>query len=303
MCFPGPGTILPLRKCNSWLIGAVQPNHSGDPVRQVDRWTRFVRQWIKAAHTSDCTVIGDVNLDKMKWLHPDHLHLQMIDQVKSEIETRGFFQLVQGTTRSWPGVPDSLVDHIWSNAPDRCNSVRNIVRAQSDHNFVETKIRLKGRIYNPQVQVRRLWSRFNPVSFRDQLDQVNWDTLYSIQNLDLANTFFETTVQEALNSQAPLKTLIPNKKIKSWVGPDTRKLMEDRNTAREKAKTTQDLTDWESYRHLRNSCNTKIKKDKIFHFEKIYSKCQTTNDTKLLHSTFKNQLGWNVSGPPSAFLS
>ena len=68
---------------------------------------------------SDVVVIGDTNLDEVKWASPDPINTDMVNLVKTRIETIGFQQLVNGVTRCWPNQSDSLIDKIWVNCPDK----------------------------------------------------------------------------------------------------------------------------------------------------------------------------------------
>ena len=89
------------------------------PTEQSRRWSQFLRQVETARISSICHIIGDVNLDYKKWTVPDHSQLQMITETKNSLEAGGFFQLVDDVTRSWPGQADSLIDHFWSNDPQK----------------------------------------------------------------------------------------------------------------------------------------------------------------------------------------
>ena len=67
--------------------------------QQTDRWRFFINQWITASRLSDCIIIGDTNLDQLKWGKPDQINVAMTNLVKDNLETRGFSQLVTGPTR------------------------------------------------------------------------------------------------------------------------------------------------------------------------------------------------------------
>ena len=111
------------------------------PIEQIRRWSHFLRQ-VETARLSDiCHIIGDVNLDFIKWNTPDHSQLQMITDSKNTLEASGFYQLVKEVTRSWPGQVDSLIDHFWTNEPSKVLSVTNLVRAVGDHNVITATVR------------------------------------------------------------------------------------------------------------------------------------------------------------------
>ena len=90
---------------------------SGSIQNQNVRLNTFVEQWKSAARGADLILLGDLNLDFSKWQQPEQAHVKMVDKIKAEIETLGFNQMVENPTRSWPGVPDSTIDHCWINTP------------------------------------------------------------------------------------------------------------------------------------------------------------------------------------------
>ena len=115
------------------------PNTTGDDNCQNTRWSRIIKQWINASKDGQCIIIGDLNLDQLTWGDPEWRHQQMVQQMKEEIETLNFSQLIEGATRCWPGADDSLIDHCWVNCGDRIISVKNSVRAVGDHNLLEVQ--------------------------------------------------------------------------------------------------------------------------------------------------------------------
>ena len=63
--------------------------------------------------------------------------------MKDDIESEGFQQLVEEVTRSWPGVPSSTLDHIWTNTQESIMSIKkyseSFFRPQYSDNFPEDK--------------------------------------------------------------------------------------------------------------------------------------------------------------------
>ena len=131
--------------CLGGFIGST--NSWGEPIQilqdknlkleQELRWVKIVEKWSQAGRNTNCIVLGDMNLDFLKWHDPDQFHEEMVDLVQRRIELEGFSQIITGHTRSWPGQADSLLDHIWVNCPNRVVSHQNVVNGASDHNVVE----------------------------------------------------------------------------------------------------------------------------------------------------------------------
>ena len=111
------------------------PNDSGSPAQQIFRWNKIVEGWKKATKNSRCFFIGDTNLDYLKWLNPDAGHRNMVNKVKTDIETLGYYQLISKFTRCWFGQPESLVDQIWTNSPGLVMDHFNLANSFSDHQY------------------------------------------------------------------------------------------------------------------------------------------------------------------------
>ena len=115
--------------------------------------------------------------------------LKLINDSKNTLEGGGFYQLVQNITRSWPGAVDSLIDHFWTNDPHKILSVSNIVRPVGDHNLITAVIRLKGKDSNKLDIRKRSFVNFDPVTYRNLLQNEDWADIYDIEDVDIANDF------------------------------------------------------------------------------------------------------------------
>ena len=167
-------------------------NVSGSPINQSLRWNLFIEKWKKAARGLDVMVLGDLNLDFLKWGLPDSTHLRMVDKVKLEIETLGFSQMIQGVTRTWPGQPDSNVDHCWMNTPGRMISFKNLDRASSDHNLILVVFKTKIKSRNIHQIIKRDRKNFDCQEYVNAIKEIDWSELEESDNLDIMNDIFET---------------------------------------------------------------------------------------------------------------
>ena len=158
------------------------------PAEQLRRWKTFLRQVERAANTSSCQIIGDINLDYEKWANPDGGHAEMVNKTKASLETAGFIQKIEGTTRSWPDTTDSLIDQLWTNTPQRVLSWKNQVRSVGDHNVISAVIKIQ-RVDSRQLDTkRRSLKNVCHVSYREQLKKENWNEVYEIDDVDLIKT-------------------------------------------------------------------------------------------------------------------
>ena len=282
-----------LNQVNDWSL---------QPLEQIKRWSQFLRQVETARLTAVCHIIGDVNLDYMKWNTPDYSQLQMITDSKNTLEAGGFYQLIKEVTRSWPGQVDSLIDHYWTNDPQKILSVSNAVRAVGDHNLISARIRLKGSDVRRLDTRKRSYRNFDPAVYRQNLEAENWLEIYSINDVNLANDFLESRIVKVLDTMCPYKTIQHRTNVKTWLKNTTKDAMTARDTAREIARRSGDPEDWKHYRTLRNQVNRQVTLDKKCHYDDIYKRLDTNNDVGALYKTAKTQAGMNKNTSPTSFL-
>ena len=221
-------TRIKWRGCRSLVIEGIYhehklllqgyPNLTDNDDLQSRQWRKFLNQWANASRDADCFVIGDINLDSFKWNNPEYINKEMVQQAKDKIETLNFSQIIVGATRAWPDKADSLIDHCWTNCPLRVISKRNLVRATGDHNVLEITIRIKGTGTR-----KRNWKLFNLEKLKSAASNIRWEELYSMTNLDLANSWLVDELNKILNIEAPWKTYLPRKNCRNWVSEETKK--------------------------------------------------------------------------------
>ena len=278
-------------------------NNTNDDDLQTQRWNKFLNQWKQAtAMSSQCHVIGDVNLDHFRWNDPTQAHEQMVQATKEEIETLNYTQIIEGATRAWPDTADSLIDHCWTNSPDKIISKRNIVRAVGDHNVLQVVIKLKGTLQTTQEIRKRIWKNLNLERMRMKTENINWQEFQEIENIDVANHWLETKLNDVLNSEAPWSTIQPRKGFRKWVTEDTKTLMEKRDSLGEKARMDQTNESWKNYREVRNLCTKKVKENKQEHFKTKYKDCEVRKDIKGTYELLKQQAGWKTVSTPTMFI-
>ena len=280
-----------------------QSDWSLQPAEQALRWAQFMRQIETARVTNTCHILGDFNLDYNKWTAPDFAHAQMISDSKDTLETGGFHQLVEDVTRSWPGQVDSLIDHIWTNEPGKILQVMNKVRAAGDHNVISVLIRLKGSDSTKLDTRKRSFKNFDPLEYRQRLEMYNWEEIYEISNVDLANDFLESRVVQTLDAICPYKTVQHRAVSKPWLSAETKALMETRDVAREKARVSKEDVDWQLYRVQRNLVNKLVNSDRKKHYSDMYTRHSESNDVSATFKAAKNQAGITKNTSPTYFLS
>ena len=126
--------------------------------------------------------------------------------------------------------------------------------------------------------------------------------MYQLEDVNLANHYFGENVTEILEDMVPLRKVQPGGRNKTWVIDMTRDLMRERDTWREKVRTTQCPDNWDKYRVNRNKCSDAILKDKRNYYEARYSEFSRTSNTSELYRVTRKQMGGKDGGSPSTFL-
>ena len=275
-------------------------NESGSPQNQNRRWNLFVENWKRAATNSDVMVLGDLNLDFLTWGVPDGSHLRMVEKVKTQIETLGFSQMVQGVTRTWPGQPDSNLDHCWVNAPGRLISVKNLDRAASDHNLILVVFKTKIKTKNKHQIIKRDRKNLDTNEYVNLIKEIDWSDLLECENLDIMNDMFENRIKGILDIVAPIKVVQVRNNFRKWITQELKEEMR-RDKLRQRARETQRQEDWKLYRMARNKCVKSVKTCKETHYQELYRQMETEKTTKGLYRLTRELCKNKSANTPQTF--
>ena len=153
---------------------------------QEKRWVKIFNKWKTMSTNTNCVVLGDINLDYMKWALPDNSQEKMVNEVKSKIETSGFQQLITGATRIWKEQNDSCIDHIWANCQNRIVKTTNTTRGSSDHNIIGVEISIKEIKNAGNNIVKRTWKKFDKEKCMQDFKSSNWLDIMGETNVNVA---------------------------------------------------------------------------------------------------------------------
>ena len=133
--------------------------------------------------------MGDVNLDFLKWTRNNLPAVDSAVRLKpltealfSRIFPLGVSQLVKQATRVWPGQPDSGLDHIYSNKPEKCSEVYMEFSGGSDHKLLKITRYSKARIRCVRYVKKRSYKNFIPDKFVESVRQLSWFELYQCED-------------------------------------------------------------------------------------------------------------------------
>ena len=301
-------------KKNSIVIGGVYRQHllleDQDPQntwvdkqeRQEERWTRVVDQWRRAGANKNCIVLGDLNLDYLRWQNQSQSHMRMTEMIQEDIETIGFVQLLTSHTRTGVNQADSLIDHVWTNRSDRVLSYFNDIRGDSDHNLIGLDVSKKDIKTGGFIIRRRAWNNFSEARFVQTIKDIDWTDVLEDSNIDTANSRVEERLRDVLNLEAPMINIQMRTRYNKWISPETKQEMLLRDGAKEKARLSQLEVDWIAYRVRRNKCTSLQKLDKSRFLRDTFTRLETERDASAIHATARDILGSRKAGPPTTFL-
>ena len=96
---------------------------------------------------------------------------------------------------------------------------------------------------------------------------------------------------------APVKKIQVRTKYAPWISDSTKKKINERNVAQQKASETGKQEDWANFKLIRNSVNSLLRKEKE-NWQKVKLE-EYAEDSRSTWKNLKNWLGWNSGGAPT----
>ena len=194
----------------------------------------------------------------------------------------------------------SLVDHYWTNQPEKVSNISSKDTGSSDHMLISGTRNTKKSVFKPKIIRKRSFKTFCFETFLNAIRKVKWLDVYLSDDVEVAVNIFTNKITEILDVMAPLKTIQVRTNYLPWMSDVTKENIKLRNELHKKAKDTKLETDWKQYRKLRNNINNTIKQEKIdwqAHKLKTFKK-----DSKSIWKNVKNWLGWKSNGSPTQLM-
>ena len=263
------------------------------------RWSRIVKRWRKLSRNNDCVVIGDLNMDYLRWDSPESHLEKMVDEMKDSVETAGFQQLIVNYTRTWRQQTDSLLDHVWTNCPMKIVKVSNNDRASSDHNVIGCEVASKDIKNVANNIVKRVWKNFKKAECLQEFKNSDWTAIMNETDVNVANALLEEKVCQIMDKFAPMRTIQVRSDYKDWLKDATKVKMQERNDARTFARVNDTDDNWNHFKILRNECTRMQRRDRKESLRETFENIEKEDDSARLFGITRKLLGWNQAGPPS----
>ena len=209
-------------------------------VSQYDRLSRQVNHWrTLAAEDRDLILLGDANLDAMKWENNDYINKDLANLVIDFNLEESVSQLVSENTRTelrGGRVEKSCIDHVSTNCPLKCTKVSVIEDelGSSDHLGVAVQKFTKELQNKPQTTKKRSFKNFNQDNFIMEVRNTDFSSVTNEHNLEEAAKEFSTIFKNIQDNHAPIKIFQNRKNYAPWLSDTTKELIKKRNDLKNK---------------------------------------------------------------------
>ena len=229
-----------------WRLLGQQDSSSASVSEQMARWSVFLDKWETALkEEKEVIVMLDANLDFLTWRNSDELPSHhssnrlkcLIDALFDKIMPLGpgVSQMVTGATRMERGQPQTGLDHIYTNKPEKLSSIQSYFTGMSDHKLLKVIRFSKSFRQNPRYVRKRTFKDFDEKMFKKKLSGSNLEDILKCSNVNIATELLEKKLTDILDELAPVKTIQLRSSYAPWLSEDTKKLKKEREAAQEKA--------------------------------------------------------------------
>ena len=168
-------------------------------------------------------------------------------------------QLVTGATSFERGHPQSGLDHLYSNKPDKLSSVQTYFTGMSDHKLLKVIRYSKSFKQLPRYVRKRAFKNFDDNEFLTKLNESNVDEVIECDDANAATNLLVKKLTDILDILAPIKTIQVRSNYVPGLSDETKLIQVERNHAQEKAALTNEPEDWRQFRSLRNLATAKVR--------------------------------------------
>ena len=160
----------------------------------------------------ECHILGDFNFCFIQYTQTNISQNSQTGRLKNLIDLwfeniipLGFSQCVQSPTRFWPGLPDSGLDHSYSNQPSKLSDVQAVRWGGSDHKYIFGARYSKSIQKNVRYVKKRSYKHFNPVKFSEEISNISWWDVYCCTDVNEEVNLFSNKICSILDVMAPVK--------------------------------------------------------------------------------------------------
>lgn len=218
-------------------------------------------------------LLGDVNVD--------HTYDNIVAQT---MQNYNFSQLISEPTRITK-TSSTIIDIIYINKSDFVGHAGTInTDLISDHRAVFCELNLSVPKAIPKIITYRNFKYFNRHLFIHDLQLINWDTIYYLNDINTKISFLYNNILNLFDKHAPYTSSRITKPYAPWITSTIKDLQKIRNRALSKYKKSKSMGDWSYYKFLRNYTLGAIRREKKAFLDKQMS----DPNKKLLWNSLNN---------------
>ncbi|MEW8547189.1 MAG: endonuclease/exonuclease/phosphatase family protein, partial [Candidatus Thiodiazotropha sp.] len=121
-----------------------------------------------------------------------------------------------------------------------------------------------------------LYDRGNYQSISDELSETDWNKIKN-NDIDIYANNLTEHILDLADKHIPNKTIKIRKSDPSWLTNNIKRLIRKKKRLYDKYKKTNNMTDFENYKHIRNQVTNEIRKSKSAELENLSEKLKDTN--------------------------
>ena len=272
-------------KNKSYLYGTfyIPPNSN----QQI--WDNFYHSIDLASATNkDLILTGDFNINQ-NFQNPN-------DKIRTVMVQYDLHQLINESTYFTEN-SSSLLDLIIVSNPLSiiCSDVGPPLLDQKRfHLPVIGIINHRKKQFSPVKRKVYIYERGDYEAFRQQLSDVNWDSLFIENNVDETTVKITECILNIADKVIPNRIIHIRKNDPLWITKEIKKLIRSKNRIHKKAKRVNTPYQWEKFKKIRNKCNTSVNNAKTEYYKNLSNKILTEkvnsqNWYKLVKRLFGNQ--------------
>ena len=224
----------------------------------------------------------------------------LVHALLDRVVPHGFSQLITEVTRIREGQTPALLDHLWSNQPNKLSNIQTFFLGGSDHKLILAIRQTKKTVSRPRMIRKRCFKKFEAKDFIAEVKRISWFDIYMTENVELAVELMTGRITAILDKMAPIRTIQTRSQYAPWLSEATKIKIKERNEAQKRALETNLKSDWEDFKKQRNVINNILKTEK-----KSWQERKITglgSDSSSVWKNLKSWLGWGKGGPPSKLM-
>src|SRR5215813_13157246 len=224
----------------------------------------------KINHKENLLCIGDFNINLLDDSYPTNY-------LKSSLGALDLFVLNKLPTRITDHT-ESLIDLLVTNNPDAFHNTKTYFEDISDHFIISTSFKFNKIKPQRKLITKRSFKNFNPEAFFNHCKYIPFHHISNIDNLDEKVKFLNSSILEALDLFAPIKTYRVRRTKKPLLSTFIKNAIFFKNHVFKLARNSNDINIWNEYKLIRNETNKLVRNAKsIYYNSKLNEASSNTN--------------------------